>query len=1191
LYLKRLEIQGFKSLADKMVLEFNPGISAIVGPNGSGKSNIADAVRWVLGEQSVKSLRGAKMEDVIFSGSDKRKPVGMAEVSITLDNSAYIFPLDYSEITVSRRVYRSGESEFLINKTPCRLRDIQELFMDTGIGREGYSIIGQGKIDEILSTKSEDRRQIIEEAAGIVKYKNRKTQAVKKLAETEQNMIRISDIIGELEAQIGPLQSQSEKARQYLSYKNELIDLEVNLLVNQAEEQKSKLAELNNKDEQLKLALIQAETKIRSLESDIESRKLAAGKLDEELARLQKDLYDTGSLVEKKEAEARLARERLKDIDVQKGSLADEIAELREREKLEKNQYRGDEESLVNLRGKISSGEKRLAEAEEKLNRIEAAVSERRVKIEELKSDVIDLLNQTAGVKNSINSGEIEMQALLRRVGQLEEQKTAMAGELQNSLRKEKEIKNNADHVARSIEALSGSEDTLANKVVLLNEQLKELQDKLVLARESLQEKTSRLKVLEELQNEYEGYYRGVKEVLMESKNEQKCGNICGVMAELIKVPPMYETAVEVALGSALQFIVTETDEDARKSISYLKKNKAGRATFLPLNTIQPAARRRDIKDFREIPKIIGLASDVVECDPKYSNVVEYLLGNVLIVNELKYAVEAARVTNYSVRVVTLEGDMVNPGGSMTGGAYQRARSSLLGRVREIEENKAGIKTLQEEVSALESAVAVSREELDSNSAQLAGIRTQLNELFLARNSLEKDAEMIIQEKDRIETAQRLLEEEIINLTRAIGDNKSRIADQKVRLAELLQKDECIRNNIDEMQLQVSELEKERFNWAETVTRIKVELAALCQEEINYAHIINKVSETIKDLGLQVARKESQIRELDVQGETLKAGAARHEQEIHELNKERCRLEDSLNRLRNERMAAATSIGDKENEIKSLSKELALIKEQLHASDVRKARLEFEVENALAKLSEEFQLSYEEALLRKTEIRNKREVFARVKELKESIIALGSVNVGAIDEFERIKERYGFLNRQFADLQQAKESLYKVIEEMDQIMNRRFGETFADINKNFGEVFSRVFGGGKAELILNDADNLLESGIDILAQPPGKKTQHLSLLSGGERALTAISLLFAILKTKPSPFCVLDEIEASLDEANIDRFAGYLKEFAGDTQFIVITHRKGTMEAADVLYGVTMDDSGVSKLVSMKLSEAVSKVS
>jgi len=1191
LYLKRLEIQGFKSLADKMELEFNPGISAIVGPNGSGKSNIADAVRWVLGEQSVKSLRGAKMEDVIFSGSDKRKPVGMAEVSITLDNSASIFPLDYSEITVSRRVYRSGESEYLINKSPCRLRDIQELFMDTGIGREGYSIIGQGKIDEILSTKSEDRRQVIEEAAGIIKYKNRKAQAVKKLHDTEQNMVRINDIIRELETQIGPLQEQSEKAREYLGYKNELADLEVNLLVNQVEEQKAKLAESNARDDGLKMGLIQAETLLRSLESDIESQKLAVSKLDEEFAGLQKELFDTCGLMEKKEAEVTVARERLKDIDLQKNNLAREIAELLEREKVEKARHQEDEQYFMKLKEKIKSGERRLSQAEEQLLEIEALVSNEQEKIEERKADIIDLLNETASVKNSINSDEIEWQTRQRRIRQLEEQKTALAEELASSWRKERDIQKRLGDINREIEDLVGRENNVGKEKTLLDERLKKLQEELIKARQALQDKSSRLKALEDLQSDYEGYYRGVKEVLLESKKGKKCGHICGVVAEIIRVPEQFETAVEVALGSALQFIITESDEDARKAIGFLKKNKAGRATFLPLNSIKPAGRPRSNHNFQGMPEFFGVASGVVECEEKYSRVMEYLLGNVFIVENLKCAAELARELNYSSKIVTLDGDVVNPGGSMTGGVYQKGRSSLLGRLREIEDNKAGIEVLQKEVNALASTIDRTREDYDKFSAQITEIQSRLQDLYIARSSLQKDADIVSQEKDRIQTTLKLVEEEADNLTKETAESRERINNQKLRLEELLKQDGEIRKHIEELQVQVARREKERLRLSQTVTEIKVELAALYQEEVNYTQIMNRISETIKDLESQTRRKENQIKDLASQEELLKAGIARNEQEVKELSERRWMLEDDLNRLRNERLAQAAGIEEKENSIKTLSKEIALTKEQLHASEVRKARLEFEIDNSVFKLSEEFQISYEEAVLRKTEIKNRKEVTARIKELKEAISALGSVNVGAIDEFARLKERYDFLTGQYTDLRQAKESLYKVIEEMDQIMTRKFREAFADINKNFGEVFSKLFGGGRAELILTDAENLLESGIDILAQPPGKKTQHLSLLSGGERALTAISLLFAILKTKPSPFCILDEIEASLDEANIDKFASYLREFTGITQFIVITHRKGTMEAADVLYGVTMDDSGVSKLVSMKLSEAISKVS
>jgi len=1189
LYLKRLEIQGFKSLADKIDLQFNQGITAVVGPNGSGKSNIADAVRWVLGEQSVKSLRGARMEDVIFSGSDRRKPVGMAEVSLTLDNSSSVFPLDYSEITITRRVYRSGESEYLLNKASCRLRDIHELFMDTGIGREGYSIIGQGKIDEILSTKSEDRRTIIEEAAGIVKYKTRKQKAVKKLTDTEQNLVRISDIISELETQAGPLEEQSIRAREYLGYREELCDLEINVLVNQIVDQKQKMEEMKTTEQELNRNQIESETFVRSLESEIEELKLAAGKLEEEVSSMQKEIYSTGNLMEKKEAEITVSRERAKDIDRRRKYLGEEIIELSEKEKEEKERHSGDEEALAGLRERINKDERDLAENEEKLICAEAGFLEEQKRIEERKADIIELLNDMAGTRNGINSGETEINNLKKRLGQLEMQHERLLAELKDNKERETALNRKITGINEKIETVEDQKldsvrkrDDLGSKLVKMNEEAAG-------KRELLQQKKSRLSALKELQKDYEGYFKGVREVLVHYRGKDKINGIHGVMAEKIRVPAEFETAVEVALGSSLQHIITQTDVDARDAIEFLKKNKAGRATFLPLNTIKPA-RGKDSAVPR-IEGVFGRAAELVQYDDIYKDIVEYLLGRVIIVRDIRDAVEISKATGYSMKTVTLDGDVVNPGGSMTGGSYRKGSSNLLGRMREIEETSGLAAHMDKELQDLAGHISGLQVEYENCEKQIKSLDIELHELFIEKNSTAKDLDITKQDRARIDSSLNLIVDEKTVIGKDIENAEGKINDLRLRLNELQLMDESARNSINELLEKLADREEEKARLAETVTGIRVKLAGMQQEELNYAQIMDRVAQTIEEIKKQVQKKDREIKDLDTQQEALGRQIECLETEIRELSQEKGQREEILNRLKNEKQALSGEIFRKEGEVKALSKEISQLREQAHASDVRMARIEFDIENSLAKLAEEFQVTFEEALLKKSEIKNKRETMSRIRMLKESILALGNVNVGAVEEYERVKERYDFLSRQYADLEQAKESLYKVINEMEQIMTRKFREAFSEINRNFGEVFAKLFGGGKAELIMTDYENLLESGIDIMAQPPGKKNQHLSLLSGGERALTAISLLFAILRTKPSPFCVLDEIEASLDEANVDRFAEYLMDIARNTQFIVITHRKGTMEVANILYGVTMDESSVTKMVSMKLSDAVSKVS
>lgn len=1185
MYLKKLEIHGFKSLADKIELEFNPGVSAVVGPNGSGKSNIADAVRWVLGEQSVKSLRGARMEDVIFAGSDKRKPVGMAEVSMTLDNSLSVFPLDFSEITVTRRVYRSGESEYLINKSACRLKDIHELFMDTGIGREGYSIIGQGKIEEILSARSEDRRVIIEEAAGIVKYKNRKQQAVKKLNDTEQNLVRISDIIRELESQVGPLEEQSLKARQYLEYRDELVDLEVNLLVNQIDDNKARLAEIHEREEKLSRQAIETETTLRNMESEIESAKLLVNKLDEEITELQRDIYETGSTIEKSEAEIKVARERQTGLENQRVNLENEIAELKIKAAQEKEQHAGDVRSLQQLREKITAQEQELAAAENRLAALEAGLQENQKDIEEKKSVIIDLLNEMAAVNNSINAGEIEKQNLERRISQLEQQHLTLSQEFQSCLEKEDALRQQIGEAAARKDSLTAKEQSLSKDRLNMEKNLEQLEAEYSRAIKQLQEKSSRLKALEELQHHYEGYYRGVKEVLVAAKND-RCRGIHGVVAEIIKVPARFETAVEVALGSALQHIITENEDDAAKAIEYLKQNRAGRATFLPLTTVKGAPKDKKHGDYSSTKGFCGVARDLIQFDEKYSKIMDYLLGRVMVVDNIRNATELARSTGFNVKIVTLDGDVINPGGAMTGGSQQKGGASLLSRVREIEEISHLRADLTKTVQALEKETAEIRLRYEECIRNIHETQNGLRELLMERNSLDKDLAMVLQEKERIDSTRSLFEEEKQNLFTEIGKVQQKAAGYRKQLQELQARDEGIREELARQHDSLSGQEEERTRLAEAVTGIKVSLAGLNREEVNYRQIMSRVDDAIRDIEGQISRKAGQAAEFEAQKGNLTLTIEEHLAAITELSGQKGAKEEQLNGLRNEKQSLVGGISEREAGSKLLGRELAQARELIHSSDVKKARLEYDTENSLVKLTEEFQLTWAEAMLKKTELKNRKETTVRIKELKEAISLLGNVNVGAIEEFDRVKERYEFLNRQYHDLEQAKESLFKVIDEMDQIMTKRFSEAFKEININFGEVFTQLFGGGRAELMMTDADNLLECGIDIMAQPPGKKPQHLSLLSGGEKALTAISLLFAILKTKPSPFCILDEIEASLDEVNADRFAVYLKDFSLNTQFIVITHRKRTMEAADILYGVTMDDTSVTKLVSMKLTDA-----
>lgn len=1189
MYLKALEIQGFKSMADRVELKFNPGVTAVVGPNGSGKSNISDAIRWVLGEQSAKSLRGAKMEDIIFSGSDKRKPVGMAEVTLTLDNSSGIFPSEYSEINVTRRVFRSGESEFFINKIPCRLKDIHELFMDTGIGREGYSIIGQGKIDEILSTKSEDRRQVIEEAAGIVKYKNRKIQAVRKLEDTEQNLVRISDIITELENQLGPLHDQADKARSFLSYKDELDKLEVSLAVHQLGDQKARLDELLGEEKSLSDSIVALETEVRKMDSTIEELKHSVNVTNEEITDLQHRIYEKGSSVEKLESDVRLNGERISNLVERKSRLEEEIQALQEKEAFIKEQSKKETEEYQDLVMTISLKEQEVYRLEQGLGQLESGNKDKLNEIERLKGEVFDTLNAVAGLNNNIHALEAEENSLNNRKQHLEkalseviEEQEMLIDDLVHMAAREEEFGLEVKGLETKIK------ETVAriNKTNTERKQAEEAMQVIITERQNL---ASKLKVLEEMEQDYDGYHKGVREILKAMKH-QKVSGLCGVIAELISVPKKYEIAIEIALGSALQFVVSRTEGEAQGAITYLKKCNAGRATFLPLDTI----KGRELRTSEEVLKIKGchgVAARLISFKKEYAPAIENLLGNILIAENLEVATKIAKNTGYGIKVVTLEGDVVNPGGSLTGGSYVKSRNSLLGRKREIEELHGRLKAIDAKVKAacderdalrlngdqLQELLEDTKSRLQKVNLEIAGLKAEKEQMKLQLNKLSQTSEVYAYEKDQL-----------LDRLEDIKTQKSQVNNE---IAMLNKKNEELNLAVANLQRDCDSLELQKAGLSEELTQHRIDLAKLKQEEVSLRQGIDRVNNDIADINMQVKIKTEEATAVAGQQKELQDNINSIKERITISLSEKLGMEESLSELRNKRDNLSSEISLKENAAKSKNKEFTNMQNEIHGIEVKKARLETEIENQQNKLLEEFSLTFEEALLVKVEIGSKRETSSRIKELKTFINGLGPVNLSAIEEYEKVSERYDFLSAQYKDLEQARVSLYQVIEEMDQIMSKRFKKAYEEINHNFRKVFGELFGGGFAELQMTDKERILETGIEIIAQPPGKKPQHLSLLSGGERALTAIALLFAVLMVKPSPFCVLDEIEASLDEANVDRYAEFLQKFSKDTQFIVVTHRKGTMEVANVLYGVTMDETGVSKMVSVRLADAIDKVS
>ncbi|MBH5316674.1 chromosome segregation protein SMC [Paenibacillus sp. GSMTC-2017] len=1185
MFLKRIELAGFKSFADKTELEFVTGITAVVGPNGSGKSNISDGIRWVLGEQSAKSLRGGKMEDIIFAGSDARKAVNYGEVSLTLDNTDGALPLEYNEVTVTRRVHRSGDSEYLINKQPCRLRDITELFMDTGIGKEAYSIIGQGRIEEILSTRSEDRRGIFEEAAGIVKYKSRKREAQKKLDETEQNLLRIHDLVTELEDQVEPLRKQSEKAIHFKALKEQLKSKEISMYVHNIETVHQSWSEATDKLGKLQEEQLQLSTVVNKHDAHLEQDRQQLRGLELELDNLHESMLQISEDAEKCEGYGEVLKERKRNLEQNKRQLEESIAVQDTRiTALTKNE--------AEFRSRAATLELELADLRTKLAYEEAnligvaggAVIDAE---EKLKGELLDILSSMAQVRNEIRYATQQQETLQRRMERISED------ELKWSEQGAKLAKRRSDLESALIETIEKLEQT-RNRMLEESGQMKSLAqhlDDIMSAirkwEQKLDSHISRRDTMKEMQDALDGFMQGVKEVLKSARRGSGAlEGVHGAVAELMRVPERIEVAVETALGGALQHIVMEDERTARTAISFLKQRQLGRATFLPLDVIRGRmVPDSDKRMAASIEGFIGVAADLVQCDDRYQAIINNLLGNVMLAETLEQANRIASKCQYRYRIVTLEGDVVNAGGSMTGGSLQKKGASLLGRGRQIEALDQEIKDAKTTVVELRNKLSDLRKENAIRSQNMEELRTQSEQGRIQEQGIHAELQQLKSEEKHLMEQSQL----------STSDKSTHIEEeQKIQEAAATAKIKLEQLTLDEARLQEAiRLAEERRKESESakeelqgqLTDIKIAVAKTDQEKLSFQDQADRVRTDV-----QSAKQDlSNLRSLAAQQEVE---LGRHSEEsiaqIAQLNDLRIKKANCAEQTDLKRSARAKRISELEqgeSETKEQRTRLRSVEEQMRSTEIAVNRQDVELDNLLRKLSEEYELSYE---LAKEQYPLPEDVLGTqndVRDIRRQISALGDVNLGAIEEYDRVKERYQFLFEQKNDLVEAKTTLYQVIKEMDDEMSKRFKTTFEAIRSHFVVVFSKLFGGGRADLILVEPDRVLDTGIDIVAQPPGKKLQNLQLLSGGERALTAIALLFAILQVKPVPFCVLDEVEAALDEANVSRFAQYLREFSELTQFIVVTHRKGTMEEADVLYGVTMEEGGVSKLVSVRMEE------
>jgi chromosome segregation protein len=1181
MFLKRLDVMGFKSFAERISVEFVPGVTAVVGPNGSGKSNIIDAVRWVLGEQSAKSLRGSKMEDVIFAGSDSRKPLNIAEVTLTLDNQDGALPIEYSEISVTRRVYRSGDSEYLLNKQPCRLKDIIELFIDSGLGKEAFSIISQGKVEEILNSKPEERRIIFEEAAGVLKYKKRKKKAEAKLDETQENLNRVNDILHELEGQVEPLKIQASMAKDYLEKKEELEKFEVALTVHEIEELHkqweifSEKFELHGKEE------MELSSNIQKREAVLEQTRDKITALDESITQLQEVLLSTSEELEKLEGRKQVLQERKKNSSTNKAQLQTNIEEITlkikqlqaEKEKAQID-FQTIESQVKELKSDLTKKQNQLKNYNEDIEEI----------IESLKGDYIEVLNQQASAKN-------EIQLIDQQLEQQSSRNDRLHSENAKYVTQRAELQAEYKELTVKLQAIK---DDINQQVFGYREEQKKLdssktnyqkqEKKLYQAYQYLQQGKSRKEMLEEMEEDYSGFFQGVKEVL-KARGEALQG-IEGAVAELIQVPKQYEMAIETALGAAMQHVVVETEEHGRKAISYLKRNQFGRATFLPMNIIKGRYISESQKSMlHQHESFVGIGVDLLQYDARYEPIAANLLGNVIITKDLKGANEIAKLVQFRYRLVTLDGDIVNPGGSMTGGTVKQKKNSLLSRKGELEELKEKLTVMESQTKQLETDVKALKEEVSFRERKLEEMRVKGEHLRISEQELKSKLRENELAQENMDEHLSLYDMEKADFTSI----KEKHTKRKKELSSILSKNETelqqLNEKIEELTQQKNDNRTSKDVVTGEISDLKAELAAKNEQLVNSRGQLERLTAELEESIKRQSVYKDDLNWLQNELEDNFSGEEQLVEEAKNCAAEKDKTTKLISVRREERLRYQQSIEDEELELKELKRQHKGLLEALKDEEVKINRFDVDLENRLNHLREEYMLSFEAAKETSSLTIDIDEARKGVKLIKLALEELGTVNLGAIDEYERVSERYEFLLEQKEDLNEAKDTLFQVINEMDVEMVKRFGQTFTSIQLEFEQVFKELFGGGRAQLKLTHPEDLLNTGVDIVAQPPGKKLQNLGLLSGGERALTAIALLFSILKVRPVPFCILDEVEAALDEANVHRFSQYLKQFSNDTQFIVITHRKGTMEEAHVLYGVTMQESGVSKLVSVRLEE------
>jgi len=1180
MFLTKLELMGFKTFADRTTLEFSPGITAVVGPNGTGKSNIADAVLWALGEQNIRNIRGTRVEDVIFTGSDKRKRLGMAEVSLTFDNSCGTLPLAFSEVTVTRRAYRSGEGEYFINRAQCRLKDIYELFLDTGMGREAYSIISQGEVDAVLSAKPEDRRALFEEAAGVKKYRHRRKEATKKLENTEDNLRRVNDIVHELNTQVEPLAEQAEVAKRYTELNTRLRHIEIGLLINDLRRYTTELDKIRQARQDGAERIAEYDSRIADLDAQKAELVRRLSELEDKIEQARTFHQEIQNAVQQLESRLALIDEREKTYRDTRAAIAADISQLESRAeetsaRLER--MRLDREACVRreteLRSEAATCVEHLTDLDRRLGEAAKAVEEQKASYVEIAAELAAKRNELENRRTRIPELEKKAEQLRAELGSLDKDRDAAIEQKDEALRLIDDFREDMGQAEERLRELGDAERELAENLKSHRENLATLQ------KESLK-KSSRLRALEEMTEAHEGFYEGVRSVMAAHKAGKLQGHYA-VVVDVISVPGGLETAMEVVLGSGIQDIITDTVDEAKRAIQFLKENEAGRATFLPLRGIRPTTGM--LNDVGKSSGVIGIATDLVVYDAKYAPAIKVLLGKVIVCRDIDSAIKLARGTAGWGKIVTLDGEVIVPTGAMTGGSRVSKGPNLLARKREMDDLADDLKQIeisiaacQEEIGESEKRIAKLDKERDACDKTVADTRVALAEqerrhefhqLDIAR--LEREIEAVLVERDEVAAALEIEQAKEKTLTADMKSAGQGNAELDERVADAQRNLEFLRS------------EREESN--ADLMRLNIELAAAKERCDSLDTAIKTGGSDLQQADADIRSKRRQLENGSIQAE---ADSKERESLLVELEKQReatSAAAEELSALLEQKSELAWSHGQIEQDLKSVSSAKAELSDLVHDADIKEARCEVQANQIAVRLDEEYEITRDQALSWPEDIEVKYGTAAEVGRLRREIKSMGMVNIGAVQEYERVRERWDFLTAQKADLEEARNSLYQAIKEIDDSTRDIFLKTFDDVAAAFDLMFKRLFGGGRAEISLTDLDNLLETGIDIEVQLPGKKLQDLALLSGGEKALSASALLFALLTVKPSPFVVLDEVDAALDEANVERFAEVLVEMSARTQFVVITHNKATMEASNTLYGVTMQEPGVSKLISVKL--------